>query len=233
MVAEGVTRSNKTTRSFRLAEHPWVVLGDGSGCGETGRVLLIEWSPTMPLIPENPSRPFRLGPADMSPAQADLVRRIVEGPRKDLPVNMETWLHSPRFAELSNDFAEYVGHLAPKNKRLKEIAILVVAAGLNSAFEWYWHERLGRQLGLTSEQLTALNEGRIPVFEDAAEQVTCELSTAMVRRQGVDQALHDRAVQLLGRDGVADLIGLLGLYVMVAYSLDFYDVPVPAASDAA
>ena len=169
----------------------------------------------------------------MTSEQFDLVRHIMGGPRKDLPVNMEIWLHSPRFATLTNDFAEYVGHLAPKTKRLKEIAILVVASGLNSAFEWFWHERLGRQLGLTTAQLTALKEGSRPVFEDETEQVTCDLAKAMVLRQGVNQALHERAIQLLGRDGVAELIGLLGLYVMVAYSLDFYDVPLPSSEEVA
>jgi 4-carboxymuconolactone decarboxylase len=187
----------------------------------------------MPPIPEHPSRRFRITEAEMTLGQSDLVRRIIEGPRKDLPVNMEIWLHSTRFAELANDFAEYVGHLAPKTKRLKEIAILVVASGLNSAFEWFWHERLGKQLGLTPEQLAALRDGSNPVFEDETEQVTCDLARAMVLRQGVDQDLHERAIRLLGRDGVADLIGLLGLYVMVAYSLDFYEVPVPSSSEAA
>lgn len=165
----------------------------------------------------------------MTEEQSELVKRIVEGPRKDLPVNMEIWLHSPRFATLANDFAEYVGHWAPKTKRLKEIAILVVASGLNSEFEWFWHERLGSQLGLTPEQLRALKEGGHCIFEDEVEQVTCDLARAMVMRQGVDQALHDRAIRHLGRDGVSELIGLLGLYVMVAYSLDFYDVPVPSS----
>lgn len=165
----------------------------------------------------------------MTAEQAALVQRILEGPRKDLPVNMEMWLHSPRFATLANDFAEYVGHVAPKTKRLKEIAILVVASGLNSAFEWFWHERLGRQLGLTAEQLEALKEGGDCKFDDEVEQVTCDLARALVKRRGVDQALHDRAIGHLGRDGVSELVGLLGLYVMVAYSLDFYDVPVPSS----
>lgn len=187
----------------------------------------------MPQIPQNPSRLFRIAETDMTPVQSDLVRRIVAGPRKDLPVNMEIWLHSPRFAELVNQFAEYVGHQAPKTKRLKEIAILVVASGLNSAFEWYWHERLGKQLGLTSQQLAALKENGDPDFEDETEQVTFELAKTMVLRRGVDQDLHERAIRTLGRDGVADLIGLIGLYVMVAYSIDFYDVPVPSDATAA
>lgn len=187
----------------------------------------------MSKIQQNPNRLFRIVEKEMTSAQSDLVRRIMEGPRKDLPVNMEIWLHSPIFAELANRFAEYVGHQAPKTKRLKEIAILVVASGLNSAFEWFWHEQLGIQVGLTTEQITALKEGRNPDFEDAIEQVTCDLARAMVLRHGVNQVLHERAIRLLGRDGVADLIGLLGLYVMVAYSLDFYDVPVPSSADVA
>lgn len=228
MVSDARSSDKQISHTFRLSECARGWLGTKGGDGETRGSSVLNGL-HMPQIPQKPLRPFRLSGPEMTAEQADLVKRIVEGPRKDLPVNMEMWLHSPRFAVLANDFAEHVGHVAPKTKRLKEIAILVVASGLNSDFEWFWHERLSRQLGLTQEQLSALKKGSPCLFENEVEQVTCDLARAMVMRQGVDQALHDRAVRLLGRDGVSELIGLLGLYVMVAYSIDFYDVAVPAS----
>lgn len=179
-------------------------------------------------IGEFPGRPYRI-PADrMTSAQADLVARILEGPRKDLPVNMEIWLHSPAFAEVANRFAEYVGHLAPMTRRVKEITILVVATHWQSAFEWFWHERLARQLALEPAQIEAIRLRQPVRFDDATEQAAHDLSVALMASRQVDDALHDRAVAVLGRDGVADLIGLIGLYTMVAFSLDFYRVPLPS-----
>jgi 4-carboxymuconolactone decarboxylase len=178
-------------------------------------------------IGETPGRPYRIADADMSAAQADLVQRIRSGPRRDLPVNMEIWLHSPQFAEVANRFAEYVGHLAPMTRRVKEITILVVAAFWDSSFEWFWHERLGRGLGLTESQLDAIKGRRAATFDDPQEQAACDLAVAFMHKRDIDDELHRRAVQTLGLNGVADLVGLMGLYSMVAFSLDFHRVPVP------
>lgn len=180
-------------------------------------------------IGEAPGRPYRIQPHERSAAQAELVERILAGPRKDLPVNMELWLHSPAFAEVANRFAEYVGHLAPMTRRVKEITILVVATYWQSAFEWFWHERLARQLDIEADAIAAIRDRRRAHFADAREQVAHDLAVALLFERQVDDALHDRAVSLLGRSGVADLVGLIGLYGMVAHSLDFYRVPLPDA----
>lgn len=181
-------------------------------------------------IGETAGRPYRIAETDMTPAQADLVNRIRTGPRKDLPVNMEIWLHSPEFAEVANRFAEYVGHLAPMTRRVKEITILVVAAYWNSAFEWFWHERLGSELGLTSEQLATLKVRQFTRFDNEIEQAAYDLAVGLMEKRNVDDELHQRAIQVLGHQGVSDLVGLIGLYTMVAFSLDFYRVPVPDMS---
>lgn len=184
-------------------------------------------------IPEAPGRPFRIPPDQMTPDQADLVRRIVEGPRKDLPVNMEIWLHSPRFAEVSNAFAEYVGHLAPMTRRVKETVILVVAAFWGSRFERYWHERLARQLGIEETQIECIRQRQAAGFDDPVEQAAYDLAFALMERRDIDDALHARAVRVLGHGAICDIIGLIGLYTMVAFSLDVYRVPVPDGEAAA
>lgn len=178
-------------------------------------------------IPEAAGRPFRIAPDQMSGQQADLVQRIISGPRKDLPINMEIWLHSPQFAEVANSFAEYVGHRAAMSKRIKEITILVVAAYWGSRFEWFWHERLARQLGIDEDALSRLKERQAAGFADPAEQAAHDLAYALMARRDVDDELHARAVRVLGHAAVADLIGLMGLYTMVAFTLDFYRVPIP------
>ncbi|MDO9200129.1 MAG: hypothetical protein Q8S96_03825 [Hydrogenophaga sp.] len=178
-------------------------------------------------IPEAPGRPFRIPPGEMSEPQSNLVQRILAGPRKDLPINMEIWLHSPAFAEVANSFAEYVGHRAPMSKRIKEITILVVAAFWGSRFEWFWHERLARQLGIDEGQIAQLKERQAAGFDDPVEQTAYEVAFALLERRDMDDELHARAVRILGHAAVADLIGLIGLYTMVAFTLDFYRVPVP------
>lgn len=182
-----------------------------------------------PFIPEHPQRPFRVAPERQNEAQRALVEAILSGPRKDLPINMEIWLNNPRFAAVANAFAEYVGHTAPMSRRVKEIVILVVAAHLKSSFEWFWHERLARQLSIDEAQIAAIQAAQPAVFDDPSEQASHDLAVAFLRHRDVSDALHARALQVLGHSGVADITGLIGLYVMVAFALDFYRVPVPEA----
>jgi 4-carboxymuconolactone decarboxylase len=43
----------------------------------------------------------------------------------------------------------------------------------------------------------------------------------------VDEPLYQEALGHFGHQGVSDRIGLIGLYTMIAMTLNFYDVPVP------
>lgn len=180
-----------------------------------------------PVIQEHPNRPFRLAPEQQNEEQRALVESILSGPRKDLPINMEIWLNNPKFAVVANSFAEYVGHTAPMTRRIKEIVILVVAAYLRSEFEWFWHERLAKQLEIAEDQIAAIKENKDAYFADEVEQVSHDLTVAFLRTREVSDELHERAMRLLGHQGVADITGLIGLYQMVAFALDFYKVPLP------
>ena len=103
----------------------------------------------------------------------------------------------------------------------------MVAAYWGSAFETFWHERLGRQLGLEESQIEALRLRQPARFEDPQEQTAYDVAFALMERRDIDDELHARAVKVLGHGAVSDLVGLIGLYTMVAFSLDFYRVPVP------
>ena len=181
-------------------------------------------------IGEYPGRPYRIPAAQMSEEQSALVESILSGPRKDLPVNMEIWLHSPAFAAVANRFAEYVGHLAPMTRRVKELTILVTATYWDSKFEWHWHSALARKLGFDEQQLRAIAEKKPVTLNDPVEQVVYDFSSATLNQRAIDDKLHGRAVRLLGHAGIADLVGLIGLYSMVAFSLAFYRVPLPSDS---
>lgn len=163
----------------------------------------------------------------MSEAQRALVDRVVAGPRKEVPVNLEIWLHNPPFAEVAERFGEYVSQRAPMSKRIKEIVILTIASAWDSEFERYWHEKIGGQAGLLQEQMTALRSKALAHFDDPLEQLSYEVAYAVAEKRHVPDELHQRAVHLLGHQGVSDIFGLMGLYSMIAWTLSFYQVPVP------
>lgn len=178
-------------------------------------------------MPEQSPRPFEIAPDARTPRQVALVERIVAGPRKRIPINLRAWLHSPDFVEVVEPFGLYVSELAPITKRQKEIVVLVGAHFWKAEYEQAMHINHARKQGIGEAQIAALCEGRDPGFSDPLEALTWELAYALNNERHVGDDLYRRAIAQLGERGVTDLIGLMGLYSMVAMTLNFYDVPRP------
>lgn len=176
---------------------------------------------------EYPGRPWKINAAQMTEAQRDLVRHVEDGPRAQMPPNLSIWLNNLAFAKVAEPFGEYVSQLAAFTPRQKEIVILTLAAHLQSKFEWHFHQALGLKHGLTKSQIDAIWAHSDPRFDDELEQLSWELCVALLEARDVTDALHQRAMTCLGHRGVQDIIGLMGLYTMIAQTLCFYRVPIP------
>lgn len=178
------------------------------------------------------SRPFEIDPAERTERQQAIVERIERGPRGRVPINLRAWLHNPDFVDVVEPFGLYVSQLAPITKRQKEILILAGARFWQAAFERAMHEQHAARAGLTAEQIARINAGESPQFEDPLEQLTWELAVAIHAPGPVPQALYERCMAVMGHAGVSNLIGLAGLYTMIAMTLNFYDVQPPGAAGA-
>jgi len=51
------------------------------------------------------------------------------------------------------------------------------------------------------------------------------MATTLANSRWVPQGLYDRAVKILGHNGITDVITLLGEYTAISLTLAFYDVP--------
>ena len=175
------------------------------------------------------SRPFEIKPKDYTERQRAIVQRIENGPRGRVPINLRAWLHNPDFVDAVEPFGLFVSQTAPITKRQKEIVVLVGARFWQAAYERSLHEGHARKAGITDEQITRLGLGESPGFEEPLEQLTWELATALHGPGPVPAPLHERCMNAFGHAGVANIIGLAGLYSMIAMTLNFYDV-VPEGS---
>jgi 4-carboxymuconolactone decarboxylase len=108
--------------------------------------------------------------------------------------------------------------------RAREIAILVTAVEADAAFEWYAHEALGRQAGLTDEELEALRHSRFEAFPDEVEQVVAATVHALCVRGDLDDDEYRRAADVLGSSGVFELLTLASYYLALALQLRVFRV---------
>jgi 4-carboxymuconolactone decarboxylase len=111
--------------------------------------------------------------------------------------------------------------------RVREVAILAVAAATGSAFELHAHTRVGRAAGLSEAELDAL-AARAFTSTDPAEQAAYDLCRRLLEdRPRLTDAEYADLVEALGTRTLTELVVLVGYYRTLAQLLDVFDVGVP------
>lgn len=177
-------------------------------------------------------------PDELNDDQRAVYDEITSGPRGSGPFRLtddDGRLHGPFNAMLVNprlglsvqQLGADIRYRSSLGPREREIAILALAHLRDSDFEWYAHERVGHAVGITQEELDALDAGATPASFSAREQVVLIATRELVSDRDLDEATYDEASRLLGHTTLADLITLVGYYDLLALSLRTWRVPLP------
>lgn len=184
-----------------------------------------------------------LEPSRLDDAQRALYDTITDSPRKDGPFLIvdddgrlagpfNAMLHSPAIGEALQSLGSalrFGGHLPA---RTRELVICVVAATLDSDYEWYAHSRVAREVGVSPEELDGLRRGEVPPSLSSAESATLDLAAALLRGRRIDDEVHARALGHLGHSGITELTVLVGYYQTLAGLLAVGAVPAPTQESA-
>ena len=112
------------------------------------------------------------------------------------------------------------------------MAILAVAQAWDSAYERASHEPIGREAGLTDEEIEALRGGADPGFADKQEQAAYAVVRALTgldpNTADLDDEQYDTAVAALGERALVELSTLVGYYATLALQMRIFRVPAPA-----
>jgi 4-carboxymuconolactone decarboxylase len=136
-------------------------------------------------------------------------------------------LHAPAVGGPLAAVGEAVRFATSLTPRVREIAILIVAAHRGSRFEWYAHERIGQHVGLTAEELAGIRSLAGPPLDDPGERAAFALARDLVRDRTATEATYDAAVAALGQTQVVELTLLVGYYDAVALLLAAFRVGLP------
>ena len=181
-----------------------------------------------------------LTPAELTDQQRELRHRIVGGPRgsgvQHFPLTLPdgaltgpfgVMLHEPALGAPLQDLGSAIRFHTGLTDRVREIAILAVAAATGSAFEQYAHERVGHAAGLTDDELAALRARRFSSV-DPVEQAAHDVAGRLLEgRSRLDDEEYDDLRATLGTTAITELVVLVGYYRTLAQLLDVYDVGVP------
>jgi 4-carboxymuconolactone decarboxylase len=191
-----------------------------------------------------PERLPRLTPDRLDDEQRTVYDAIAGGPRaagpQAFPLTGEdgslngpfgVMLHAPSVGSPLQDLGSAVRYRTQLSARVREIAILQVAVATDSRFEWWAHERVGRQVGLTDLELTWLANGAPLELADPGEQAAHDFVTAVLRGPAVPAQDYSRAEAALGRRTLVELTVLIGYYRLLADTMHVFAVGVPGEAE--
>lgn len=181
-----------------------------------------------------------LTPAELGQAQLELRERIVGGPRGSGPQHFPlvredgsltgpfgVMLHEPALGAPLQELGSAIRYASGLDARTREIAILAVAAATGSAFEAYAHERVGRAVGLTEDEIAALADGSF-TSADPRERAAYDFCRHLLDDGGhLDDDSYAAYADALGTTTMTELIVLVGYYRTLAQLLDVFDVGAP------
>src|SRR4249920_866430 len=190
-----------------------------------------------------PMRLAVLSSEQMTAEQVDLYREILGGPRGQGPRAVllssgagglagpfNAMLYAPPVGHALQELGAAIRFRSELPPRIREMAILAVAQAWDSAYERASHEPIGREAGLTDEEIEALRGGADPGFADKQEQAAYAVVQALTGPAAdLDDEEYDAAVAVLGERALVELSTLVGYYATLALQLRIFRVAGPAS----
>jgi len=140
------------------------------------------------------------------------------------------WMHSPVLAKAIFPLRQRVRYGTAKDQRLTELTIISTAREISNQYEYTAHEGAARTAGL-EEEIIDFVKYRRPFSEAPTiasfgeeERTIIQFTREVVSEEKVSSATFAKALELFGREGITDLVGLIGYYNLVAITLKAFDV---------
>jgi 4-carboxymuconolactone decarboxylase len=162
---------------------------------------------------------------DALPAPARAVYERILSERGYMPGPYFHWLAAPGFVERMEPVEKYLRYEVSFAERIVEIAVLAIARHWRARYVWTSHAPAAIKAGISPAIVEAIRHGRTPEFSRNDEATGHAFCTALLTAHEVDDALWTRACTQFGERGVAEFIGLIGLYSSVCATMVAYRVP--------
>src|SRR5262245_28434416 len=172
------------------------------------------------------NRILEVAPDKLTPEQTNIFDQLVAG-RGRILGPYKVWIHSPTIASGMEHIGTYLNKRGSLSPREVEIGILVIAQHWNADYVRQAHIREGKKVGLSQDVIDAVLAGGDPKLTDPHERGVYEFASALVGGAKLSDARFGEFEKVLGRNGVAEVLVLLGYYTSVALAMKVHEVPIP------
>lgn len=136
-------------------------------------------------------------------------------------------LYSPPIAKVFDELNSYLRYNGVLSPRHTEVAILVAAWEIEQQYEYTAHEQAALDYGAPQAVIDTIKYDREPADLSPEETLIIKLGRAIMRDHKVDSALYAEAEKLFGRQGIVEMVTVMGDYVMVGMVMTAIDQQLP------
>ena len=136
-------------------------------------------------------------------------------------------LVSPEVGFALQELGAAIRYRTTVSDRVREVAILTLAAERRSEFEAYAHEAVGAACGLTTDEMVALRSGEAVNSLALEERVTHHCVQAMMRDRRLSDQEYEQLVTTLGETGAMEIVMLVGYYDTLDLMMSVAHTPLP------
>ena len=175
---------------------------------------------------EGHNRILEIPESDLTAAQKQVFDDLVSG-RGRLLTPYKIWIHSPEVAAAMEKIGTFLNKRSSLTEREVELAIVIIATRWKGKYVQAAHVKMCLDLGYSQAVMDAIKAEEMPDLPDARERAVYDLCQVAMAPGGGDDEVYDRAKELLGREGIAEVLVLLGYYSSVAMAMKLHRVPLP------
>jgi 4-carboxymuconolactone decarboxylase len=166
-----------------------------------------------------------LAPEEMSEDQKRAAAELAAGPRGAVRGPFIALLRSPGLMQRLQKVGEYLRYESALERRLAELATLVVSRRLTQQFEWQVHYPLAIEAGLKREVADAFARGVRPQGMAQDEALVHDFCSELLHTGGVAEETYRAALERLGERALIDLVGLVGYFISVSLVMNVAHTP--------
>jgi 4-carboxymuconolactone decarboxylase len=157
--------------------------------------------------------------SEMSEEQREIVKRAASG--NDQPPNIFLTLgHYPKLLKRWTVFSSHVLNKSSLPGRERELAILRIGHLCRSGYEWFQHARIGKDVGLTDEEIERIKEGPKASGWSATDRAVLQATDELHSDSFISDATWNELKKTYRDDQLMDLIFAVGNYTLVSMALN-------------
>ncbi len=129
---------------------------------------------------------------------------------------------------MQRELNQYLRFDAGLSGPVRELAILVAARETDNQFEWSAHEPVARKEGLSDAAIDTVKNRRNISGLPEEQAVIVQLGREIFEEKKVTGETFTRALNAFGKQGLVNLVSLMGSYASTAALLRTFDMQLPS-----